>query len=194
MHWDAAGNQIPNLLEWWQDLCWPYVKNEKVYECPSASPHTGYTYWRSPGQPNPLIRDYIANTQWGFTQTGPLMINGINCGRSAGDVVAGPFTNNWRNDSISLAAIEDAAGTIAVFDGRFGYSEVWRGEQVDAFFTGTGWCAWQWNSPGAANTPACLEGHLHKRHNGGFVAAYIDGHAKWVRNSCLGDWTRRAGD
>src|SRR5215216_6026680 len=26
-------------LYWWQDLCRPYVKNEAVYTCPSASPH-----------------------------------------------------------------------------------------------------------------------------------------------------------
>src|SRR2546422_10100149 len=31
-------------LYYWQDLCRPYVKNETVYSCPSASPHTMQTY------------------------------------------------------------------------------------------------------------------------------------------------------
>lgn len=37
-------------------------------------------------------------------------------------------------------------------------------------------------------------GHVHKRHNDGFVAIFVDGHTKWMRNTKLGQWTCRSGD
>jgi prepilin-type N-terminal cleavage/methylation domain-containing protein/prepilin-type processing-associated H-X9-DG protein len=177
-------------LYYWQDLCRPYVKNEAVYTCPSASPHTTQNYRRPPGLPNPLIRDYIANAQWGFSQKS-LVWEGKEYGQKAGSEVAGPFINNWQNDSIALAQIDDTAGTIAIFDGRSGFDEVWRGEQVDAFYNATGQCAFEGNS---ASKRFCEEGHLQKRHNGGFNVAYCDGHAKFVKNTKMGEWTRRGGD
>jgi prepilin-type N-terminal cleavage/methylation domain-containing protein/prepilin-type processing-associated H-X9-DG protein len=178
-------------LYYWQDLCRPYVKNEAVYSCPSASPHTTQNYLRPPGLPNPLVRDYIANAQWGFSESGSLKYGDKDYGRAAGPGVAGPFTNNWQNPSIALAEIEETAGTISIFDGRSGYDEVWRGEQVDAYYNATGKCAWTSNEP---SKQFCQEGHTHKRHNGGYTVAFVDGHAKWVRNTTPGMWTRRGGD
>jgi prepilin-type N-terminal cleavage/methylation domain-containing protein/prepilin-type processing-associated H-X9-DG protein len=192
-HWDAAGNQIPNLLDWWQDLCRPYVKNETVYSCPSASPHLTYTYWRPPGTPNPLVKDYIANTSWGWTNPDLGVVNGINySAQGAGG--QGVFTNNWRNDSISLAAIEDPAGTIAIIDGSNRSFELWRGAQTDAWYNAGKGCSWVGGAAVAATDAACKEGHLRKRHSDGFNAAFSDGHAKWLRNTTLGQWTRVAGD
>ena len=89
-------------LYYWQDLCRPYVKNESVYTCPSQGVHTKRADKRPPGLPNPLIRDYVANAQWGFSQSS-LIVNGKEYGQKAGDEVAGPFTNNWQNPSIALA-------------------------------------------------------------------------------------------
>jgi prepilin-type processing-associated H-X9-DG protein/prepilin-type N-terminal cleavage/methylation domain-containing protein len=178
-------------LYYWQDLCRPYVKNEAVYSCPSASPHTPHNTKRPPGLPSPLVRDYIANAQWGFAENKSLIIDGKDYGQKAGIGVAGPFTNNWQNDSIPLAQIEDTAGTIAIFDGRSGFDEVWRGEQVDAYYNATGQCSWEWSAP---SKNYCAEGHTHKRHNGGFNVAYCDGHAKFVKNTKPGEWTRRGGD
>src|SRR5205807_8555282 len=103
--WDASGKQIPNLLMWWQDLCRPYVKNEAVYSCPSLSPHIKYTYWRPPGLPNPLIKDYVANTPRGFTNPDLGVVNGIDYSHGSG--LAGPFINNWNNPSVALASIAD---------------------------------------------------------------------------------------
>jgi prepilin-type processing-associated H-X9-DG protein len=37
-------------------------------------------------------------------------------------------------------------------------------------------------------------GHVAKRHNGGFNATFCDGHAKFIKDSTLGQWTTRAGD
>jgi len=181
-------------LYYWQDLCRPYVKNEQVYLCPSAGGHTKRGDLnpgkRPPGAPNPLIRDYVANAQWGFSQKS-LVWEGKEYGQKAGSAVSGPFINNWQNDSIALAEIEDTAGTIAIFDAREGFDEVWRGEQVDAYYNATGNCAWEWS---AASKNFCQEGHTHKRHNQGYNVAFCDGHAKWVRNTTMGMWTRRGGD
>ena len=177
-------------LYWWQDLCRPYVKNESVYSCPSAHPHHTYNYLRPAGLVNPLVRDYVANAQWGFSQTS-LMVNGIEYGEKGGDDVAGPFINNWKNPSIALAQIADTSGTIAIVDARYGFDEIWRGEQVDAYYNATGNCAFESNSPSKLH---CQEGHTDKRHNGGFNLAFVDGHDKWLKNTTLGMWTRRAGD
>jgi len=169
-------------LWWWQDLCRPYVKNEQVYTCPSMSPNIRYTFRRPPGTPNPLIKDYIANAQGGarYVNRNPAFW---------GSQARGPFINNWMNDSISLAQIEDVAGTIAIFDG-FRSFEIWALEQTDAWFNAGYGPAFVGGAPN--NNPPT--GHVHKRHNEGFNATFCDGHAKWIKNSTLGQWTMRAND
>jgi len=174
-------------LFWWQDLCRPYVKNEQVYTCPSMPTHIRYTWRRPAGLPNPLIKDYIANSSVGAYNT--TQVGTWNYGRSAGRSVRGPFINNWRNASVGLAEIEDSAGTIAIYDG-FRSFEMWRLEQSDAWFNAGLGPSYVGNNPN--NNPPT--GHVHKRHTAGFSAIYCDGHAKWVRNSKLGDWTIRAND
>jgi len=176
-------------LYYWHDLIRPYVKSEAMYKCPSAGGHTIVDYIRPAGAPNPLILDYIANAAWGFEDGD--VFNGVNFSRSAGRSVGGPFTNNWGNPSKSLAEVEDPSGTIAIFDGRLGYSEIWRHRQTDAYYNATGKCAWDWNDPAPKDPKKCREGHIDKRHNEGFVAGFIDGHAKWIRNSKPSDWTNR---
>jgi prepilin-type N-terminal cleavage/methylation domain-containing protein/prepilin-type processing-associated H-X9-DG protein len=168
-------------LYWWQDLCRPYVKNETVYTCPSASPHILWTDRRPPGLPKPLVKDYICNAQGGsYATTGHKEWVGAN----------GPFINNWSNPSRSLAEIEDTAGTIAIFDGARSF-EIWRLEQVDAWYNAGFGPAFLGNDPDK-KTPEV--GHIGKRHNTGYNATFCDGHAKYIRNSTLGMWTNRAGD
>jgi prepilin-type N-terminal cleavage/methylation domain-containing protein/prepilin-type processing-associated H-X9-DG protein len=169
-------------LYWWQDLCRPYVKNESVYTCPSASPHTLWTDRRPSGLPKPLVKDYVCNAQGGsYSQTGKKEWVGAN----------GPFINNWDNPSRSLAAIEDTAGTIAICDARNGAFEIWRLEQVDAWYN-AGFGPAFWGNDPDKKTPEV--GHIAKRHNAGYNATFCDGHAKYVKNSTLGMWTNRAGD
>lgn len=181
-------------LWWWQDLCRPYIKNEQVYSCPSAAPHMPYTYLRPAGTPSPLIKDYIANSTAGVA--GGLTLNGVNYGSSAGSPIVGPFVNGWGNPGVSLAEIEDVAGTISIFDGAYGYFEVWRTEQVDAIYNATGQCSeaagYTWDPRPQATR--CTDGFVSKRHNEGFVCAFVDGHTKWIKKSTLGQWSRRAGD
>ena len=93
----------------------------------------------------------------------------------------------------SLADIEDPAGTIAIFDARPGYSEIWEHRQTDAYFNASGQCAWEWSSPAPASDPErCRSGHVAKRHNEGFCAGFVDGHSKWIKNSTPAQWTVRA--
>jgi prepilin-type N-terminal cleavage/methylation domain-containing protein/prepilin-type processing-associated H-X9-DG protein len=205
-HWSAPGQRIDGMLDWWQDLCRPYVKNEEVYSCPSQHPHLADSFWRRPGDPDPVIRDYIANASWGVGGGEAVLIDGIDYGQTAGRGASGPFINNWYNDSKSLAEIEEPAGTIAIFDGGmissdgrvpgfgWGFLEIYRGEQTDAYHHVTGQCAYGGNSPRPSMPGICENGHVGKRHNGGFNAAFVDGHARWMRNSTLGMWTMRAGD
>jgi prepilin-type N-terminal cleavage/methylation domain-containing protein/prepilin-type processing-associated H-X9-DG protein len=167
-------------LYWWQDLCRPYIKNEAVYTCPSMSPHVTWTDRRPPGTPKPLIKDYIANAQGGaYPESKQKEWVGAN----------GPFINNWNNPSRSLAAVEDVAGTIAIIDG-FRSFEVWRLEQTDAWYHAGFGPAFVGNSP----EKTIPTGHVHKRHNGGFNAIFVDGHVKFIKDSKLGMWTSRAGD
>jgi type II secretory pathway pseudopilin PulG len=184
----------PGQLElyYWHDLVRPYVKSEQLYTCPSASAHSVTTFKRPPGLPNPLILDYVANAAWGFEDGD--VFGGVNFSRSVGAAVGGPFTNNWNNPSKSLAAVEDPAGTIAIFDARPGYNEIWRHRQTDAYFNASGKCAWNWNNENtsmARDNPICQAGHVDKRHSAGFVAGFIDGHAKWIRNSTPSMWSNR---
>jgi len=169
---------------WWQDSIRPYVKNEAVYTCPSGAPHMKETGGRPPGTPNPLIRDYIANAakvgplpdvgQWPLTRTDPSVIR------------VGPFTNNQGlgTDTQSLANVQDPAGTIAVFDGQREI-EIWAINQADC---------WKPIPDPPADAQWRWPGVVSKRHNDGFVAAFCDGHAKWMRQSKCGDWTVFAGD
>jgi prepilin-type N-terminal cleavage/methylation domain-containing protein/prepilin-type processing-associated H-X9-DG protein len=176
-------------LTYWQDHVRPYIKSEALYKCPSASSHTVVTTLRPPGMVNPLVLDYICNAGGGFGA-------GANFGGldySSGGAIRGPFINNWNNASLSLAFVEDPAGTISIFDARPGYSEIWSHNQTDAYKNATGKCSYSWSDPApATNARLCNEGHVDKRHTEGFNAGFIDGHAKFVKNSEPRQWSSRA--
>lgn len=169
-------------LWWWQDLCRPYINSEPVYSCPSARPHAQWTDRRPPGTPNPLIKDYLCNAQGGaYPESGkPAWVN-----------ANGPFINNWDNPSRLLSEIEDTVGTIAICDGATNVFEIWRLEQVDAWYNAGFGPAFFGNS---ASTQNPTGGHVAKRHGAGFNASFCDGHAEFVKKSRLGMWTNRAGD
>ncbi|MCS6862774.1 MAG: DUF1559 domain-containing protein [Abditibacteriales bacterium] len=188
--WTPACTRIDGRLWWWQDLVQPYIKNDQVFVCPSANPNIRYTFWRPPGRPNPLIKDYIANASSGTRD--PNL--GFTYGGFTWNTANGPFINNWCNDSRSIAVIEDPAGTIGIFDGQRSF-EMWRIEQSDIWGEIQGPCSYIGNAPVTNNRadPAC-SGHVAKRHNDGFVVTFMDGHAKWLKNSRLGMWTNRAND
>jgi prepilin-type N-terminal cleavage/methylation domain-containing protein/prepilin-type processing-associated H-X9-DG protein len=170
-------------LYWWQDLCRPYIKSEPVYSCPSALPHGLWFDLRPPGTPRPLVKDYLCNAQGGaYPESGKsAWVNNAN----------GPFINNWQNPSRTLAEIQDTTGTIAICDGSTNVFEIWRLEQVDAWFNAGFGPAFFDNSPDKKHPS---EGHIAKRHSAGYNASFCDGHAQYVKKSTLGMWTNRRGD
>jgi len=169
-------------LFWWQDLCRPYIDSEAVYSCPSARPHGTWTDRRPPRTPNPLIKDYLCNAQGGAYP---------DSGKAAWVGAHGPFINNWDNPSRSMSAIQDPVGTIAICDGNTNAFEIWRLEQVDAWYNAGFGPAYLDNLPDP-RTPTA--GHVSKRHRGGFTTSYCDGHAEFIKKSRLGMWSSRAGD
>lgn len=170
-------------LYWWQDLCRPYINSEPVYSCPSALPHGIWTDRRPPGTPKPLIKDYIANAQGGAHEES---------GKKDWVRAHGPFINNWQNPSRRLDSIEDTSGTIAIVDGSTNTFEIWRLEQVDAWYNAGFGPAFFANSP--ADKKNAHQGHVAKRHNNAFNASFCDGHAESIKKSTLGMWTNRKGD
>jgi len=171
-----------NELWWWQDLCRPYIKSEPVYSCPSAAPHGTWSTLRPPGTPRPLVKDYLCNAQGGaYSSSGKPEWVGAN----------GPFINNWMNPSRSMAEIKDPVGTIAIYDGSTNVFEIWRLEQVDAWYNAGYGPAFFGDSPDTRNPTS---GHVAPRHSRGYNASFSDGHAQFIKKSTLGMWTSRAGD
>ncbi|MSU63832.1 MAG: type II secretion system protein [Pedosphaera sp.] len=169
-------------LFWWQDLCRPYINSEPVYSCPGARPHAVWTDRRPKGTPNPLVKDYLCNAQGGaYPESGKK--DWVNAN--------GPFINNWDNPSRKMAEIQDTTGTIAICDGSTNVFEIWRLEQVDAWYNAGFGPAFLDNTPDKKNAH---QGHVAKRHNNGFSASFCDGHAQYIKKSTLGMWTNRAND
>jgi prepilin-type processing-associated H-X9-DG protein len=169
------------FLYWWQDLCRPYIGSEFVYSCPSARPHGNWTTLRPANMPNPLIKDYLCNSQRGaYPGADPKWVN-----------ANGPFIDNWQNPSRLISDVQDPVGTIAICDGYTNVFEIWRLEQVDAWFNAGFGPAYVGDVPEPKRK---TEGHISKRHLGGFTTTYCDGHAQFLKNSKLGQWTSRAGD
>jgi len=169
-------------LYWWQDLCRPYIKSEPVYSCPSARPHGMWSDLRPPGTPKPLVKDYLCNAQGGAYPSS---------GKQFWVNASGPFVNNWGNPSRSMAEIQDPVGTITIYDGSTNVLEIWRLEQVDAWYNAGFGPAFLGDSPDTKNPTM---GHVAKRHGGSFAGSFCDGHAQAVRKSTLGMWTNRGGD
>ncbi|MHC1766388.1 MAG: hypothetical protein AB9869_19155 [Verrucomicrobiia bacterium] len=128
------------------------------------------------------MKDYLCNAQGGaYPASGKTQWVGAN----------GPFINNWDNPSRSMAEIQDPSGTIAICDGSTNVFEIWRLEQVDAWYNAGFGSAFHGDTPDTKNPTT---GHVSKRHRSGYNATFTDGHAEFVKKSTLGMWTNRAGD
>jgi prepilin-type N-terminal cleavage/methylation domain-containing protein len=184
--YDAAGNCKPtdHKLEWWQDMLRPYVKNETVYTCPNDKPHVTWTDRRPVGMPSPLVKDYVGNGIFNFWPAGsekylPKQANGN-----------GPMYGNdgCGGTPVRMAQVAETAQTIGICDAR-GF-ELWTLAQTDA-----------WPEDQCPRTSCCTKVYgasgrcdfvVSKRHLQGFAATYLDGHAKWFRQSKPGEWTIQA--
>ena len=169
-------------LYWWQDLLRSYMQTESVYSCPSARPHGLWTELRPPDTPRPLVKDYLCNAQGGaYSESGRQAWVGAN----------GPFIYNWGNPSRRLSEVQDTTGTIAICDGSTNVFEIWRLEQVDAWYNAGFGPAFLGNSPDTRNPTM---GHISKRHSGAYNMTFCDGHAESLKKTRLGMWSSRRGD
>jgi len=166
----------------WPDFVQPYVKNIQIFACPSAAEST---FIDDPArkcdamgpQPalgtkaNPWKLGYVYNEGW-FDKAGELGTlaikgyNGMVCDST-------DFADIGCPDS----AIADPAGTITLADGIPPNSNA-----VVVFRV----------SRDSDLNPK--ETKVLKRHSNGFNALFADGHAKWLRESKPGMWTRQLGD
>ncbi len=173
-----------HLLEWWQDLARPYVKNEMVYQCPSRSPHITWGSLRVPGMPSPLVKDYTANGIFNFWPAGSERY----LPRQRGG--KGPMSGNGGcgGTPVRMPEVAAPAETIGIVDAS-GF-ELWTLAQTDAWpdqeCPRVGCCSGIYGSTGRCSLIVA------PRHNAGFSASYMDGHAKWVRKSRPGEWTIEA--
>ncbi len=170
----------------WADVLVPYVKNVKVYDCPSSTTRMTFnaatnTFYRaiggSPNNPNDCRTN--GAIPGGTTMDYNYGVNNFGVPAGQTDITLnGPFSNNILN----LAAITSPAGVIGIADSRF--------SSPAAISGGNG----PWDI-------ASVAGQVHAvRHSGvtatadpsgGVTAAFMDGHAKYVG---LGTSVRRPGN
>ncbi len=155
----------------WPDLIYPYVKNDGVYNCPSASIKIVFDWWPEAVKNSPR-RSYAANAD---------TLAWINL--PAGSWEAGPLWNDphgrpaYNGRLRTLAAVPYPAQAITLFetwkvgtlhnylpDGSLNFPYFW-------WAIGAEW----WGSRCWTNTEE------QERHSGGGNYAFLDGHAKWVR-------------
>lgn len=145
----------------WYSMIYDYMKNWQVFNCPSADPALLYS-----GGYNLETFPYSYN--YAAPPIGSaLCANTYNCGVSMGD----PNSSTSTNVGASLAAIEDASGTIAITEGSRGLVR-FREDQIptEAEVTATGACS---ITPGSYELKCVRTRHLET-----IGAIFVDGHVK----------------
>ena len=146
-------------LHWWSHLVHPYVKNDGVFNCPSAVPSPVVRYTGNhppPRNPNPVPTDL----SYGLNFDAPSWVWGFGCTANCGVPLSPRIPPAWPAfTGQSLAAIEDVAGTIHVAD-AFIY---WIVPTTAKPYTTSNWFP-DW-------VPS-------DRHNGTVNVLYVDGHVK----------------
>jgi len=151
------------------ELIYPYVKNAQVFKCPSSgsdqSQMVRWYYWDWP-KGHPANPDVQSGSSYAY--------NGL----AANNTPIGTI-QAW-NDAIGapLAAIQEPANTIQVYEGRWELNVwgVWDTDVVGNYY------GLQWN--GNVDNP----GRIAKNHSGGYNILWYDGHVKWVKHSQARDW------
>jgi len=137
----------------WMDLLYPYVKSFQVFNCPSAS--TGiYKGIYSSG-----------SVTYGYNEAALGSIGSVACNASS----AGCGINL---NGASIAAVDDASGTILITDSK--YYIVGPGD-------GTGPCG----STGTGTSWGQYSSCVQDRHLGTIVCDFVDGHVKVMQKSAI---------
>jgi len=200
---NGAANGYTTIL-WYPDLMWPYIKSAGVFVCPDRSflddGNTHHSTFNDPDRTwlpvgtgpgyQTLTFSYSADNSWDC------------CGLSAAEKPNG----DWTGDTLGRywpfpieAAFQQEASYITFFDSD--ELQTWAAaypsanqpgdaEGYDYLTAVNGMDQAQPSSNGVG--PNCY-GSVRKDHSGGFNAAYMDGHAKWSRESNLSMWAAQQG-
>jgi prepilin-type N-terminal cleavage/methylation domain-containing protein/prepilin-type processing-associated H-X9-DG protein len=158
-------------LYWWIDRLQPYVKSYQIFVCPShtiTSSSGSYTYNRAlPGYTYPA--DY------------PKTLNFSYATNAVSNPPSGAQTAPFGNTGTALAAIEDVATTLMVFDVYGATQEITIWDRTDISATPALCTA----NPDGGN---CLS----RRHLEGTNFLFFDGHVKWLKQSQPNLWTSKS--
>jgi prepilin-type N-terminal cleavage/methylation domain-containing protein/prepilin-type processing-associated H-X9-DG protein len=121
--WQTLPETSSVLAYKWMDVIYPYVKNEKVFTCPSdGSPRREYIYWGRLTAPNPSSFNKPDETRWGS-----YAINMGNWAQNPGQGV--PPTSQWGPNNIhqlrSLPMVQSPAQSIWVIEGNGSFESAW---------------------------------------------------------------------
>jgi prepilin-type processing-associated H-X9-DG protein len=159
-------NQVPGItrLEAWPDFLQPYIKNDKVFTCPSSS--------RRGAAP----RDQVIT--FGGRPTS-YVINNFYFSDSTLGMLFEKANSNGRQPS-NLASIEDPVGTVFCADGgdADGVSGSDRTAQVVNVSGPPVPTLNRTASPPTFTTSQC---DFIARHNEGVCVTFFDGHSKWMK-------------
>jgi len=163
-----SSNPLDPVSYKWEDAAFPYVKNEQVFNCPSATPDVGsdpsspYQYYKTLTAPKSTAKlgSYIIMHGYGPKSTS--MVNYPQC---ATNICTPPVSHPLPsiNDLVSLARAEVPSTTAWVLDGD------------GAFFC-------------SVDKTSNQVGNVLDRHLGTIGVLFLDGHVKSIR---LDDLNRR---
>lgn len=200
---NGAANGYTTLL-WYPDIMWPYVKNAGVFVCPDrsfiddGSPAAGANQdksraWLPPGigpTKQTLYFSYSANNSWNC------------CGLTAADDPIGGYMGDTLGRYFPYptdASFDQQATLITFFDSdemqtwAAAYPNAHQAGDAEGYDFTTAINGVDQAQPAANGVGPNVYGSIRKDHSGGFNAAYMDGHAKWIRESTLSMWAARPG-
>jgi prepilin-type N-terminal cleavage/methylation domain-containing protein/prepilin-type processing-associated H-X9-DG protein len=169
----------------WEDLLQPYVKNSDVFVCPDWSAiFSSYRQTLPAGTGAGLqnLKWSYAGNNWhywpngGDTTKNPILMGVMGVNRPGLSVNASEVSVTAPSETIYMV---DAVNI-----------ELFNPQSHDYCNYGDGY-----NKPYNTTAGAPVYGQVHFRHQGGFNAVFVDGHAKWTRKDSVDNWARegRAG-
>jgi prepilin-type N-terminal cleavage/methylation domain-containing protein/prepilin-type processing-associated H-X9-DG protein len=158
----------------WMDLVDPYVKNIKMWHCPtwSAVYINGERNFLPPGEGPNLrnIRLSLGCNDWHYfagRSQQPILLGAMGAHRPGMDIAS------------REAEIENPANLIMALDAI--NVEFWTPSAMD------------WHNPvpkpGPVGSP--VRGDVHLRHSGGFNAFFVDGHVRWMKETNREMWLKQ---
>jgi prepilin-type N-terminal cleavage/methylation domain-containing protein/prepilin-type processing-associated H-X9-DG protein len=157
----------------WADYIFPYVKNEKVYLCPSASAEVFGKQWAH----NPTSKyggygynyQYLGNSRFPWTANEAMI-------QAPAETVVVADTNGVRRDNGTVGGGEYSVDPPLTAARGSGKKSGYYGDGDECGSGAPGWGRW-----GCRSVPA-------ERHNGMVTVTFADGHAKTMRLSRLDDY------